>query len=274
MSYLSVCAVFRDEAPYLAEFLEFHLLQGVQHFYLYNHRSKDNYWEVLKPYVEQGIVTMINFPHDPPQFKAYDNCIEAFGRENAWIAFLDIDEFLLGTQGTAREFVQDVDRRMDARSMCVGAIAAHWVLFGSNGHETKTEGLVIERFTKRATHPDRHVKSIVRMSASPSVGKNPHYFNIRRTNTAIDENWNRLEVNYSLCEPATADFLLLAHFHLKSREEYFLRKQLPDSGSGQKNTNLEERFRVHDLNEVEDLRLNKFASAIKKAIEHRHEKRS
>lgn len=31
--YLAVCAIFRDEAPYLAEWIEFHRLVGVEHFY-------------------------------------------------------------------------------------------------------------------------------------------------------------------------------------------------------------------------------------------------
>ena len=36
MTYLSICAVYRDEGPYLREWIEFHRLVGVERFYLYD----------------------------------------------------------------------------------------------------------------------------------------------------------------------------------------------------------------------------------------------
>ena len=48
---LAVAAIFKDEAPYLREWLDYHLLAGVEHFYLYNNDSTDDYAEMLKPYV-------------------------------------------------------------------------------------------------------------------------------------------------------------------------------------------------------------------------------
>jgi hypothetical protein len=57
---LAICAIFQDEAPYLKEWIEFHRLVGVEHFYLYNHRSRDHYQEVLKPYILSGLVELID----------------------------------------------------------------------------------------------------------------------------------------------------------------------------------------------------------------------
>ena len=34
--YLAICAIYRDEAPYLREWIEFHRLVGVEHFFLYD----------------------------------------------------------------------------------------------------------------------------------------------------------------------------------------------------------------------------------------------
>ncbi|MGC1878452.1 MAG: glycosyltransferase family 92 protein [Rhabdochlamydiaceae bacterium] len=39
---VSVATIFRDEARFLKEWIEFHKLIRVEHFYLYNHRSQDN----------------------------------------------------------------------------------------------------------------------------------------------------------------------------------------------------------------------------------------
>ena len=57
--YLSVGAIFRDEARYLPEWLEFHLCQGVEHFFLYDHHSSsDAHMPVLDPYIAAGLVTL------------------------------------------------------------------------------------------------------------------------------------------------------------------------------------------------------------------------
>src|SRR5919204_208118 len=55
-TYLSACAIYRDEAPYLREWIEFHGLVGVQRFFLYDDGSTDHHDEVLAPYIEDGTV--------------------------------------------------------------------------------------------------------------------------------------------------------------------------------------------------------------------------
>ena len=34
--YCSICAIFRDEGTYLKEWIEYHRIIGIDHFYLYN----------------------------------------------------------------------------------------------------------------------------------------------------------------------------------------------------------------------------------------------
>ena len=48
---LAVVAIFKNEAPYLCEWLGYHLLAGVEHFYLYDNDSSDNCDEIIEPYV-------------------------------------------------------------------------------------------------------------------------------------------------------------------------------------------------------------------------------
>ncbi len=270
MSYLSVCAVFRDEAPYLQEWIEFHLLQGVGHFYLYNHRSDDYYWAVLGPYVEEGIVTLTRWMRDPPQFSAYNDALDNFGKDNRWMAFIDIDEFLYAPTGfkltdvlASPLYEHDVDGKP------IGGLAVRWNIFGSNGHQTKTDGLVIERFTRRPALPDKHIKTIVKTAYAKSVGKNPHVFDFNYRAVAVNESGRALPKEYAITEPEPNEIIRINHYHIKSREEYFQRKTLPDSGSGLPNGNLAERFRVHDINEVEDLTAAVFAEQVKKNIEAR-----
>src|ERR1700722_724245 len=58
----SICAIFKNEAPCLKEWIEYHRLFGVDHFYLYNIGSNDSFQDILRPYVEEGIVTLTNWP--------------------------------------------------------------------------------------------------------------------------------------------------------------------------------------------------------------------
>ena len=52
MYKLSVGALFKNEASILKEWIEHYLHHGVEHFYLINDNSTDNFLDVLQPYVE------------------------------------------------------------------------------------------------------------------------------------------------------------------------------------------------------------------------------
>ena len=56
---VSICAIFKNEAFYLKEWLEFNHLVGVEHFYMYNNKSEDRFEAVLEPYIKKGLVTLV-----------------------------------------------------------------------------------------------------------------------------------------------------------------------------------------------------------------------
>ena len=43
---VSICAIFKNEALYLKEWIEFHRIVGIEHFYMYNNNSEDNFREI------------------------------------------------------------------------------------------------------------------------------------------------------------------------------------------------------------------------------------
>ena len=76
MHPLVVCAIFKQEAHYLKEWIEFHRIQGFSKFFLYNNNSNDNYLEVLQPYIDKGIVDLTEWPmQSPSQLQAYSDFI-------------------------------------------------------------------------------------------------------------------------------------------------------------------------------------------------------
>lgn len=72
---LAVVTIAKNEAPYIKEWLDYHLLAGVNHFYIYDNDSSDNQKEVLQPYVDAGIVTYIFYPGKARQYEAYNDAI-------------------------------------------------------------------------------------------------------------------------------------------------------------------------------------------------------
>ena len=75
---ISLCLIFKNEAPFLKEWLDYHLAIGIDHFYLYNNNSDDNYMVIVKPYVDKGIVTLIEWPEPYSQFKCYKHCYDTY----------------------------------------------------------------------------------------------------------------------------------------------------------------------------------------------------
>ncbi|MBS0653870.1 MAG: glycosyltransferase family 92 protein [Verrucomicrobia bacterium] len=107
---LSVCALYKNESAYLKEWIEYHKMVGVDHFYLYNNGSADRSHEVLVPYIKEGLVTEVDWPdrlpihhHNSPAFWALSTQIPAYehaakylaANDTKWLVFLDIDEFIV-----------------------------------------------------------------------------------------------------------------------------------------------------------------------------------
>ena len=84
---LSVVAIMKNEGPYLKEWLDYHLLAGVEHFYLYDNESPDNQAEVVKPYVEAGLVDYIPAPGQVMQYITCNDAIKRFKFQTRYMAF-------------------------------------------------------------------------------------------------------------------------------------------------------------------------------------------
>ena len=139
---VSICAIFKNEAPYLREWIEFNHIVGIDHFYLYNNNSEDDYLSVLQPYIESGLVTLINWPHKQKQMECYMACIDEYASETKWLGFVDIDEFVVPkSTNSIYEFLKPFEKK-------VGAVNIYWRLFGTSGRMDRClSGLVCEDFT-------------------------------------------------------------------------------------------------------------------------------
>ena len=145
---LAVVAIMKNEGHYLKEWLDYHLLAGVEHFYLYDNDSTDNQAEVAKPYVEAGLVDYFFLPGKFIQHVAYDDAINRFKFQCRYMAFIDLDEFIYPK--TNRSIIEIVDEILPDDPNASGLLI-HWQIFGSNGQKKADYSRgVLERFTRRA----------------------------------------------------------------------------------------------------------------------------
>ena len=187
--YLSGAALFRDDASYLPEWLEFHRLVGFERFSLYNNNSSDNYREVLEPYLREGLVEVIDWPHPFPrsQKAAIDDCVERRREDSRWLAFLDVDEFLFSPTGRP---LPEVLERFEP----FAGVAVNWRAFGTSGHLERPPGLVIESYT-RCANERAPVTLMINTIADPARvlrADTPHNFEFRE-GAAVDEELHPVE---------------------------------------------------------------------------------
>ncbi|MBF0122417.1 MAG: glycosyltransferase family 92 protein, partial [Candidatus Omnitrophica bacterium] len=218
--YLSVCAIIKDEAQYIKEWIEFHRIVGVEKFFIYDNGSSDDLKDVLAPYIREKIVSYQYWPEHPGQISAYVDCIKNFKDQSRWVAFIDADEFLFCSQsGDLRVMLREYEK-------CPG-VCVNWVCFGSSGHRHKPEGLVVENFIRRAQlgwKTNRHVKSIVQLSEVLSPALNPHSFVYRNGRLAVTETGREIvpdfeNLNGGMSQEVSIGKFRINHYMCKSFEE-------------------------------------------------------
>jgi hypothetical protein len=222
--YLSICAIYRGEGPYLREWVAFHRVMGVERFYMYDNRSDDEHREALAPYLADGTVEPTDWPLFPGQVQAYTDCLERRREDSRWIAFVDIDEFLFSPTGRPLPEVLGQFERWPG-------VGVNRVTFGTSGHETPPPGLVIENYTRRLDFPNARkpaVKSIVDPRRTLRA-LDPHHFEYAEEH-AVDEAGNPLEAQFSVCD--TCDVLRVNHYFTRSEQERFAKLHRPRAGGG------------------------------------------
>jgi hypothetical protein len=251
-AYLAIAAVYRDEAPYLREWIEFHRLVGVDRFFLYNNESTDEHREVLAPYIEDGTVVLHEWPvisgrRDAfnrrtsalnPQLAMYSDSVTWHRHDSRWIAFIDLDEFLYSPTGArVSELLTEYERWP--------GVVVNRAEFHSSGHRAQPTGPVIGSYRIRIDdQPRSHVvKSIVQPTAVVRP-RSCHHFLYTSVN-AVDENHH--PVGGFRTKSVSFSRLKINHYHTKSEEEYLRKMARGKAGYGRSAPELDtEQFHAPD----------------------------
>lgn len=207
---IAIAAIFKNEASYLKEWIEYHKLIGVERFYLYDNESTDNVMEVLQPYIDDGTVLYRYIKGKALQMKAYCDAIYYYKHETKWLAIIDIDEFIVPVEkDTLNEFLKEYEG--------YPAVGINWVVFDSNGHVTKPEGLVTENYKRAEAAPNLHIKSIVRPDRVFDL-INPHFCYYIQKKLAVNENFE--PISGAFTNTCSVNKIRINHYLVKSEEEY------------------------------------------------------
>ena len=242
--HLAVCAIAKNEGAYFKEWIEWHKSVGVDKFYIYDNDSTDATREILEPYVRMGVVEYVYFPGFKKQLAAYDDCLEKHRTNTRWIAFIDLDEFIVPIKDKSiPEFL--------SRFESFPAVEINWLIYGSGGEKTHKPGSMMQRFkyhSKLDHILNRHVKSIVNPRRVFSmIGCHEV---ARISGKAADSHGHRITRNFREREPQQ-DVIRINHYAVRSLEE-FREKQLKGRAAGRTRWIDMDYFNRFDLNDIKE----------------------
>jgi hypothetical protein len=241
-TYLSACLCFKNAAPYLAEWLGFYTVLGVERFYLYDNESTDDFEGALEPF--RAAIRLTRYAGRRVQHAVYQHCLANHGPSTRWMMFCDDDEFLFPVREvTLPEALSPYER--------YAGVGVAWAMYGSSGHVKRPEGFVIENYTRRRASPDPNIKCVVNPERIIAPLVIAHQFRCRGA-LMVDEKFHPLRG--PIAPFPTIDTLRINHYATKSREEMRERRSRIQANTGEVSPlSLDEWRRLDDTyNEVED----------------------
>lgn len=256
-SKIAIAAIFKNEGPYILEWLAFHRAMGVENFIIAENGSSDGSLELLSALQNLGIVTFMPYQGtagSPPQLSAYSEILGRYKESADWLAFIDADEFIFPSAdcNSIPDFLGIVDEH-------IGAIALNWATYGSSFRDVPGTGMVIERFVRRAKERhaiNHHYKSIVRTTAVLDTGDNPHVFRLKQDFDMRHGNGapvlSHPRHGAGLSQTVHWSQLRLNHYVVKSKAEFDHKKQPRGRATTSKAVRDDRFYSAHDLNDVYD----------------------
>jgi glycosyltransferase involved in cell wall biosynthesis len=237
MHNLIVCAVFKNEAHILDEWIRHYLVRGVDRIYLVNDFSTDGFAEITKTFGDLVVVmdNDIVTNEGGRQMMICEKYFRPILSSSKWVALVDLDEFLYSPE--TMELKSVIERYNDHSQ-----ILANWVYFGSSGHVYQPHS-VVEGF---------------RMCAPMDTTKTYYsYKSIFKGDSLVKFNVHSHEVTGSTHHEQSV--LLVNHYAIQSLNFFMTVKAMRGDVNNHFPTNGLVRDRAYfdglDINVIEDRRL-------------------
>lgn len=222
-SYVAICAIVKDQGEDLMEWALYHKMIGIDTIYIHDHNSTIPLINEVLPLVKSGVVEYTYFKDPPPgsklnpQIYTYQQCLKKYRSKHRFIAFIDIDEFIVLNRGDGNQLLPDFLRRFEND---VGALGVNWRVMGSDKHKARPPGGALENYIscypEEKESSQKHIKSIVNTKYN-AVPTNPHYF---KTEGAGTVDYNGRIVTGPFNENPPLKDISLHHYFFKSEEDF------------------------------------------------------
>jgi len=262
MSFLCLVSVFKNESHILEEWIQHYIKQGVEHFFLTDNGSTDDYMPILDKYISRG---MVSLNIDATKY-SQENNMNFFINENKkykWIVQCDLDEFIY-----ARNGFKSIKNYLETLGDNINVIYLSWKMFGSSGH-IKQPASVVDNFLMRGIGNEGHKtlgKYIVRSSV---INRLYHHFCTLTDNSGIiitSDGSTELDKNISFVSASEEKLskynLHLNHYAIQSWEWFQSVKMSRGDAHHHSNDNVRDEtyFKGYDFNHILDDELKKINS--------------
>lgn len=153
---ICIVSVFKNEGHAIREWIDHHMKEGVDTFFLTDNGSTDTY--DIQDYVNSGKVVLRKDPKKYAQLEHLNYYLKDVKKYD-WVIVIDLDEFIYSRLGfkTMKDYLKTVPKD-------IYLIKLPGKLFGSNGH-IKQPKSIIKGFTRRKKNKEMSFnmgKSIIR----------------------------------------------------------------------------------------------------------------
>lgn len=296
MYNLTIISMFKNESLILEEWIKYYIEQGVEHFYLIDNGSDDNYETQINRYIDK--ITLIKDPfrlekNTTNKVKSYDNkkneyifendeannqvllsnnlLLEKIKLEAKWTMFIDCDEYIyIPSSKNINIFLTTLNKYNKYDK--ITDIFIPWKIFGSNNLDKQPKS-IINGFNKRWTCDDfkkkvlnhgnvrGHGKSITKTKYLTLLGVHKCNFYIPQLTlmpdfSIIPNNNKDKLIKFIKNFNYNKTFIQCNHYMIMSRE-YFFNHKIKRPPGGRSGCHTHSYWNKHNINdEIDNVLIN------------------
>tara|TARA_B100000767_G_scaffold136467_1_gene129291 strand:+ start:5378 stop:6157 length:780 start_codon:yes stop_codon:yes gene_type:complete len=256
--YPVIVCIAKKEHDYIEEFVKYHLALGFKYIYLYDNEDTPIYQSLLHKYEDKIKVIHLPFNNydEAVQYVALDDFIKKylFTSKITHVAHIDIDEYIvLKKHKNICDFINEY-----IVGDCQG-IGINWRFFGSSGRTKKTNEPTTIRFTMCQKKGNPHIKTLFKKDNFIKF-IDCHHVTFSKGYTKSTKN---TIITGPLNDIIDFDIIQLNHYKCKTLNEF---RNIRERGRadiiGNINENIDDNFKIYNINEIEDLHAYNFYKKI------------
>jgi len=259
---MSLClvAIFKNEGFIMKEWIEHYIKEGVDHFFLIDNGSDDDYMKSLKQYIDLHIITLVIDPTKYQQTELYNKHFLELSKKYEWVIVCDLDEFIY-----SRNQFKTIKQYLNTLDKSISQIKVQWKVFGSSGFIEQPTS-VIKSFTKRVNYDTGKTQGVLLFdnkthSLCKSIIRSPFLIRLGiHSHESLDMSDNLSNKEFALVDEniINTSYLNLNHYAIQSHEWFMKVKATRGSCTNKNGNNIrnESYFKAYDINDLEDLELS------------------